>query len=164
MRRSDRAQDGAFALDLIDRCTYGVVSVSTGEDTPYCLPLSLVRVEDRLYFHCAREGRKLDLLRKNPRVCVTFVGGSEPAFVAEQNMYTDYFQSVIVTGTAREVSAEAEKIAALRALCAKLTPQGMAGDSFDRAIARSLHVTSVWQIEMDQISAKAKLRRQPSSS
>ena len=33
MRRADRQQDRAFALDLIDRCSHGVVAISSGEDT-----------------------------------------------------------------------------------------------------------------------------------
>ena len=53
MRRNDRAQDRDFSLALIDRCTHGVMAVSTGEPTPYCLPLSFVRVGEDLYFHCA---------------------------------------------------------------------------------------------------------------
>ena len=157
MRRSDRAQSREFALELMDRCTYGVVSISTGEDTPYCLPLSLVRVDNRLYFHCAKAGRKLDLLRRNPRVCVTFVGASEPTYVAEKNMYTDYFQSAMVTGTAVEVLEEDEKLEALRALCMKMTPEGMTGDNFERAMAGSLATTGVWRINMEEITAKAKL-------
>lgn len=157
MRRSDRAQSREFALELMDRCTYGVVSISTGENTPYCLPLSLVRVDNRLYFHCAKAGRKLDLLRRNPRVCVTFVGASEPAYVAEKNMYTDYFQSAMVTGTAVEVLEEDEKLDALRALCTKMTPEGMTGDNFERAMAGSLAATGVWRIDMEEITAKAKL-------
>ena len=159
MRRSDRAQSLEFALALIDRCTYGVVSISTGEDTPYCLPLSLVRVDNRLYFHCAKQGRKLDLLRRNPKVCVTFVGVSEPAYVESQNMFTDYFQSAMVTGTASEVLEEEEKIEALRALCARMTPEGMSGDNFERAVAGSLAVTGVWRIDMEEITAKAKLHK-----
>lgn len=157
MRRADRQQDREFSLALIDRCPHGVVAISTGEETPYCLPLSLVRIEDRLYFHCAREGRKLDLLRANPRVCVTFVGGDEPAFVAPA-MYTTYFQSVIVTGTASEVTGETEKCDALRALCQKLTPEHM-GEGMEQALEKSLSVTSVWRIEMDQITGKAKLHK-----
>ena len=157
MRRSDRAQSREFALELMDRCTYGVVSISTGENTPYCLPLSLVRVDNRLYFHCAKAGRKLDLLRRNPRVCVTFVGASEPAYVAEKNMYTDYFQSAMVTGTAVEVLEEDEKLEALLALCTKMTPDGMTGDNFERAMAGSLAATGVWRIDMEEITAKAKL-------
>ncbi|MGI5963642.1 MAG: pyridoxamine 5'-phosphate oxidase family protein [Lawsonibacter sp.] len=155
MRRKDRQQSREFALELIDRCSHGVMAISTCEDTPYCLPLSLVRIEDRLYFHCAREGRKVDLLRTNPRVCITFVGEDLPAFV-EPAMYTTYFQSAIVTGTAQEVSDPEEKIAALRALCQKLMPKDMAG--FDRAIEASLPATAVWRIDIDSISGKAKLK------
>ena len=155
MRRADRQQDRAFALDLIDRCSHGVVAISSGEDTPYCLPLSLVRVEDALYFHCARAGRKLDLLRRNPRVCVTFVGEDTPVFL-EPAMYSTYFQSAIVTGTVHEVTDDAEKILALRALCEKLTPQAMDADQFERAIARSLKATGVWRIDMEDISGKEK--------
>lgn len=159
MRRSDREQDREFALALIDRSTHGVAAVSTGEDTPYCLPLSFVRVENSLYFHCAKAGRKVDLLRKNPRICVTFVGGDVPAYVDAGSYYTTYFQSAIVTGTAEEVTQDEEKIAALRALCQKLTP-GQLGDGFDRAIKNSLAGTGVWRIDLDQITAKAKFQPQ----
>ena len=159
MRRSDRAQSLEFAQTLIDRCTYGVVAISTGEDTPYCLPLSLVRVDNRLYFHCAKQGRKLDLLRRNPKVCVTFVGTSEPAYVESNNTFTDYFQSAMVTGTASEVLEDDEKIEALRALCTKVTPESMSGDNFERAVSGSLAVTGVWRIEMEEVTAKAKLHK-----
>ena len=57
MRRDDRAQDRDFSLALIDRCTHGVMALSTGEPLPYCLPLSFVRIGEDLFFHCAREGR-----------------------------------------------------------------------------------------------------------
>ena len=154
MRRNDRAQDRDFSLALIDRCTHGIMAVSTGEATPYCLPLSFVRAGDDLYFHCAHEGRKVELLRRFPRVCVTFVGDDRPAFVAPA-MYTTYFQSAIVTGTASEVTDPGEKSQALRALCQKLTPDAMSG--FEQAVEKSLSVTAVWKVHMDEISGKAKL-------
>lgn len=153
MRRIDRAQDRNFSLALIDRCTHGVMAISTGEAVPYCLPLSFVRTEDNLYFHCALEGRKMDLLRRFPQVCITFVGEDRPAFVPPA-MYTTYFQSVIVTGTASEVDSPTEKAQALRALCQKLTPEHM--DGFEAAMERSLSVTALWKIHMEDISGKAK--------
>lgn len=154
MRRADRAQDRDFSLSVIDRCTHGVMALSTGEPAPYCLPLSFVRVGDDLYFHCAREGRKIDLLRRFPQVCVTFVGEDRPAFVAPAT-YTTYFQSAIVTGRASEVTDPAEKTEALRALCQKVTPSHM--DSFQAAIEHSLDVTALWRVHMDEITGKAKL-------
>lgn len=156
MRRNDRARDREFSLALIDRCTHGVMALSTGEDTPYCLPLSFVRVGDSLYFHCARQGRKIDLLRRFPRVCVTFVGEDRPAFVLPAE-YTTYFQSAIVTGTAGEVTDPAEQTEALRALCQKVTPEHM--DGFDAAVEKSLAVTAVWKVRMEEVSGKAKLEK-----
>ena len=154
MRRQDRAQDRAFSLELIDRCTHGVIAISTGEPAPYCLPLSFARVGDDLFFHCAREGRKVDLLRRFPQVCVTFVGDDRPAFVPPA-MYTTYCQSAIVTGTASEVTDPQEKAAALRALCQKVTPDHM--DGFETAVEQSLDVTAVWKVRMEEITGKAKL-------
>ena len=156
MRRSDRARDREFSLALIDRCTHGVMALSTGEAAPYCLPLSFVRVGDELYFHCAREGRKIDLMRRFPRVCITFVGEDRPAFEPPAE-YTTYFQSAIVTGTAGEVNDPGEKIEALRALCRKTAPEHM--DGFEAAVEKSLAVTAVWKVHMEDISGKAKLER-----
>lgn len=155
MRRKDHSRGKEFSLELIDRCTHGVMALTTGEDTPYCLPLSLVRVGDALYFHCAHQGRKVELMRTNPKVCVTFVGGDRPAYL-DKGEYTTFFQSVIVTGTVREVTDDGEKTEALRALCQKLTPQAMDGDKFERAIAHSLPATGVWRIDMEDISGKEK--------
>ena len=154
MRRNDRTQDREFSLALIDRCSHGVMALSTGESIPYCLPLSFVRLEDALYFHCAQEGRKLELLRRFPQVCVTFVGDDRPVFVPPA-MYSTYFQSVIVTGTASEVTDPLKKAEALRALCQKTTPEYM--DGFPAAVEKSLSVTAVWKIHMEEISGKAKL-------
>ena len=118
MRRTDRERDRAFAYEVIDRCAYGVAAMTGADGSPYCVPLSLVRLENRLYFHCALEGTKLDLLRKNPQVCLSFVAQNQAA----EDKFTTYFQSANVVGTACEVTDSQEKILALRALCEKLTP------------------------------------------
>ena len=148
MRRKDRERDRAFALAVIDECEYGTVAIQ-GEQ-PYCLPLSLVRVGDDLYFHCALEGKKLELLRKNNAVWVSFVGQN----TAAADDFTTYFRSAMVKGTAWEVTDAEEKIAALRALCEKLTPGHM--PAFDSEVARSFAVTGIWKIHMEEITAKEK--------
>lgn len=148
MRRKDRERDREFALEVIDRCEYGVVAVQ-GEE-PYCLPLSLVRVGEELYFHCAMEGKKLDRMRSNPSVCICFVGDNHAA----KDAFTTYYQSAMVMGTVSEVTEEAEKVSALRALCERMTPENM--KNFDSAIAASLHRTGVWRIHIDQVTGKEK--------
>lgn len=155
MRRKDRERDQAFAYNVIDRCEYGVMAMS-GEE-PYCVPLSFVRVGDALYFHCALQGRKLDLLRADPRVCVSFVTDTQPLYIADELNYTTFFRSAVVTGQAFEVTDPQEKTEALRALCQKLMPDDMA--DFDKAIVRSLGVTGVWGVRIEQAIGKEKARK-----
>ena len=151
MRRKDRERDRAFGLAVIDSCEYGTVALQG--DEPYCLPLSLVRVGEELYFHCALEGKKLELLRQNNKVWVSFVGQN----TAAQDDFTTYFRSAMIKGTVAEVTDDTEKITALRALCQKLTPGHMA--AFDSEVARSFAVTGIWKIHMDEISAKEKQKK-----
>ena len=151
MRRKDRERDREFALGVVDECEYGTMAIQ-GEE-PYCLPLSLVRVGDCLYFHCALEGKKLDLLRKNKAVWVSFVGEN----TAAQDDFTTYFRSAMVKGRAEEVTDDGEKLAALRALCQKLTSAHMS--HFDSEAARSFAVTGIWKIYMEEIMGKEKRRK-----
>ncbi len=153
MRRADRQRDRAFALDVIDRCEYGVVAIHTQEEAPYCLPLNLVREGDTLYFHCAQEGKKLELLRKNPHVFASFVAEN----VACTEKFTTYFQSAMISGVAFEITQEEEKIHALRVLSQRLTPTAM--PNFDREVARSLAVTGVWGIRIHTIDGKEKAKK-----
>ena len=149
MRRKDKERDRGFALEVIDSCEYGVVAMAGEEDgAPYCIPLSLVRDGEVLYFHCALEGHKLDLLRRDPRVSITFVGSARVA----EDAFDAYFRSACVIGTAFEVTEDQEKIHALRVICQRLTPGIMS--RFDGAINRSLGRTGVWGIRMEEIVGK----------
>lgn len=155
MRRKDRERDQAFAYDVIDHCEYGVMAIA-GEE-PYCVPLSFVRLGDDLYFHCALQGRKLDLLRADPRVCVSFVTDTQPLYIANELNYTTFFRSAVVTGRAFEVTEAQKKAGALRALCQKLLPNDMA--DFEKAAAKSLGVTGVWGVHIEQAVGKEKARK-----
>ena len=68
--------------------------------------------------------------------------------------FTTRYTSAILTGTAREVTDEAEKIRALRAICEKYTPENMS--RFDAAIAKSLSRTGIWRIDVTDITGKCK--------
>ena len=150
MRRKDREQTREFGLELTDRCEYGVMALIDSEDKPYAVALNLVRDGEKLYFHCAMDGKKTDSLRKNPDVCISFTGGVKPV----PDKFTTLYRSAIVRGRAAEVTDTDEKIHGLRLLCEKLAPTNMA--DFDNAIERSLHRTAVWRIDIDEVTAKEK--------
>lgn len=69
---------------------------------------SLVRTDDKtFYFHCALEGKKLDILQKNPRVCLSAVTKCKPTVGPKNGSFTLEFKSAIAFGTAEIVSRTA---------------------------------------------------------
>ena len=74
MRRKEREiQDRQEIFDVLRRCDTVRIGIM-GEKYPYVVPVSfgMEVVDDKavIYFHCARQGMKLDLLAKNNNVCV----------------------------------------------------------------------------------------------
>lgn len=150
MRRKDREMDVSFALSIADKCEYAVISMTDSSNKPYCIPVSPVLIGEYLYFHCAREGRKVDILKANPSVCVCCVGNTRRM----ENEFSTEYESAIIVGNAEEVTVEKEKVMALRVLCERHTPMNM--EEFDNTIEKSLFRTSVWRIHMDEITGKRK--------
>ncbi|MFQ5809445.1 MAG: pyridoxamine 5'-phosphate oxidase family protein, partial [Armatimonadota bacterium] len=78
----------------------------------YVIPINHCYVRGRLIFHCAFEGRKLDMMRQNPRVCFEVDRWTaEPK--ARGGRYHEIcnagYESVICFGRAREVTDVAER-------------------------------------------------------
>ncbi|MHC4124090.1 MAG: pyridoxamine 5'-phosphate oxidase family protein [Planctomycetota bacterium] len=53
---------------------------------PYIVPLCFGHKDNALYFHCAAEGKKLDILRKNNNVCFQGDIDTEPIKAEIENM------------------------------------------------------------------------------
>lgn len=149
MRRKDKERDEAFAWKTLDESEFATLSMCDG-DAPYAVPVSPARIGKKIYFHCAAQGRKLDVLQKNSRVQLTCVTNVAP--IPER--YTTTFRSAMFFGTACPAEDDETKIRALRAICEKYAPSNMQG--FDGAIERSLAQTVVIEITPEAVTAKAK--------
>lgn len=172
MRRKDREMGQEFALDLIERCDYGIMSLITESGEPYGVPLSVVRGGDVFYFHSARGGKKVEALAVNNAVCITFVGAvevtnlysderlkelfSNPEGVAKHisSVFTTEFESAMLFGKAELVSEKEEKVEAMRLICEKYTPDKM--EYFDLAIETSYDRINVYRVVAERITAKRK--------
>ncbi|MBO5296731.1 MAG: pyridoxamine 5'-phosphate oxidase family protein [Candidatus Homeothermus sp.] len=149
MRKASRMKDPAWALEVFDKAPYVTVSMTRHDGTPYGLPLSLVRKDERtFYFHCADEGEKIDCLKANPVVSLSAVSRCMPKFGEEKENFTEYFHSAIAIGKAERVTDNEEKTEALRLLCERFLPKYM--NHFDNAIARSLDRTTIIKITLTE--------------
>jgi len=68
------------------------------ENRPYIVPLCFGYEDGTLYFHSASEGRKLDILRKNNKVCCEFDIDNEIVEADDACAWGMKFQSVIGFG------------------------------------------------------------------
>ena len=150
IRRKDRAQGEAENLALLAGAEYGVLGLVDG-CWPYAVPLSFVLMDGALYFHCAREGRKIDVLAANSRACFTVVGATLPVY---DGGFSTYYKSVMVFGRVTPVEDDDEKTRVLFALAEKYLPADM--DKAEKDLTRSFKRTAVYKIAMEQVTGKAK--------
>lgn len=150
MRRKERREDENFAFEVLDKADFAVLSMIDEDGLPYCLPISVVRIGEKLYFHSAESGRKSEAILKNPNVCIT----AAVDVVSAEDKFTTYFKSAVVRGKAVKVTDDEEKIAALKAICERFTPSNM--PDFSNAIKMSLPRTVVWRIDIENATGKQK--------
>ena len=151
LRRKDRLRTQEEARTIMESCDFAVLSTTDNENMPYGVPVSVVLEENRLYFHCAKAGRKLENIQQNPHVCVTF---AKVRLVDGENFTTRY-ESVIAEGTASFIEEETEKRHALQLLCRRYTQHG--DEEIDAYIQRYFAQTGVVRVDMETISAKANI-------
>ena len=133
MRRKRQALPLERCEEVLRRGTSGVLALSGDEGYPYAVPISYCYDGSRLYFHCAKEGHKLDAIRREPRASFCVI--DQDQVVPEE--YTTYFRSVIVFGRVTVLEDDGAKRAAVEKLALKYAPA-------DRAENRREYIDREW--------------------
>ena len=113
MRRKDRQMTDPEAIaSVIRKSAVCRLAMSDGNQ-PYVIPMSFGYRDGAIYFHCAPEGKKVEILRKNPRVCVEFDADCRLKTGNGACNWGFYYQSVVALGVAAFIEDAPEKQAAL---------------------------------------------------
>lgn len=172
MRREDRrVTDPAAILSIIeaaDSCRLGLVDDSGPLPVPYIValnfgyaPAGADGLEGTFWFHCAREGRKLELIARNPTVCIQLDAEHEPVKNALGCGWGMKYASVVATGRARIVENPTEVQYGLECLMAHYLrlwgpPDGSDGTAPLPIDARVLQRTTVFRVNVESLNAKRK--------
>lgn len=157
MRRKDReVVDLREIAGILDQCKTCHLAMTDG-DRPYVIPLSfaydIIGGELSLYFHSAKEGRKLDILCKNSSVCFEICVEGEPIFEEKTPCNSGYyFSSVHGFGDVRFIDESHEKCAALSRIM-----RHQAGISVDITEAQAAAVC-VYKVVSTDFTGKRKPR------
>ena len=154
MRRKDReVRDQKDVFDILNRCETVRIAMQ-GEEHPYIVPVSFgAEMKDGkaiIYFHCAREGLKIDLIRGNPHICVE--GDIFIKIEPTDHGITTRYESVIGFGECYFVEDMDEILHGLKVLTEHY---GYFDYSLDRC--RGLEHLFVGKIVLDEMTGKRNL-------
>ena len=115
MRRKEKEITNIKELNEIimeaDFC-YGYVAMSKN-NTPYLTPMNYGFHEPCIYLHSANEGLKIDILRRNPQVCIGIVRNVKIEKMPDVCKTSMKYSSVIIFGKAEFLTDKDEKSEAL---------------------------------------------------
>lgn len=171
MRRKDREMDPSFGLQVLDNSDYGTLAMVDLEGKPYCIPISFVVIDEFIYFHSARAGKKVQILEQHPVICMSFVSYVQvPRHMTREKIeeaisagrfgelaskvFTTEFASCYVEGICQIVEDDEESIRVLVALCKKHVPEML--DYAEAGARHSLKATQVYRVQITKLTAKRK--------
>ncbi len=118
MRRKRQQLSLDESIGILQKATSGTLALLGDGDYPYAVPISYVYTQDRIYFHSAVSGHKIDAIRKCEKASFCVVEQDE----VHPESYTTYFRSVIAFGRIHIVEDEAEKLEMARTLGNRYNP------------------------------------------
>ncbi len=154
MRRNDRKVQSPGLISQIIRdcqvCRLGLAK----DHAPYIVPVSFGYDGQAIYFHTAREGKKIDYITANSAVCFEFERGVQ--LVTDDASPCDWsfhYQSVIGYGRIHELVDVGEKTEGLNQIMAQYS-----GRDWEFGLDR-LKTIRVWKIEIETITGKQSLAK-----
>ncbi len=153
MFRAIRRKKNEINIDevksLLHNSRRGVLAMNGENGYPYAIPINYVYDEEaqKIYFHGARAGYKVDALRGCDKICFTVYGNE----TIKEEPWAPFMQSVVIFGRCHLVEAGERSTALLKKFAMKYYPNEQ---MVDVEIARAGKVTQIFEIEIEHFSGK----------
>lgn len=149
MRRFKQEISRQECIEVLKNAPRGILSMHGENGFPYSVPINQYYDEEngKLYFHGAKEGLKLDLLRENNKVCFTII---DEGYQIE-GQWPMHFHSVICLGTIHEVTDQGSFINHLRKLGNKYYPSE---EDVDDLISKTISRICLYEMDIERMTGK----------
>lgn len=148
MRRKKQLLTKEETIAILEKGTSGVLALLGDEDYPYAVPISYCYCDNKLYFHGAKTGHKIDAIRKCEKASFCVI--DQDQVVPDE--YTTYFRSAIAFGKIHVIEDEQEKRAAITKLAEKYTPDNKEGR--EREIDREYRILCMIELDIEHLTGK----------
>lgn len=128
----------------------GILAMNGDNGYPYAIPINYFydSLAQKIYFHGAKAGHKVEALNVSDKVCFTVYGNER---IDEAESWAPYVQSAVVFGRCRLLEADPESIARLKEFAMKYYPDEILADE---QIARNGRATQMFEITIEHMSGK----------
>ena len=141
-------------MDLLSLCHVGRLGTVGADGRPRIKPVNFVTFDNRIYFHTALEGEKIDDIKRDNQVC--FEVDQPIAYVTSGSRACSagyLYRSVIIHGSASIVEDKQERIDALDGMMRK--HEGADKQfKYDEAVVEK---TGIVRIDIEQMTGKESL-------
>ena len=147
--QKNREIDIDSAKQLLQSSRRGVLAVNGDDGYPYAIPINYIYDEEaqKIYFHGAKAGHKVDALRACDKVCFTVYGNE----TVRTESWAPFMQSVVVFGRCHLMDAGSEATQRLKQFAMKYYPSEQLADE---DIAHAGKAVQVFEIEIENMSGK----------
>ena len=137
------------AKELLRSSRRGVLAVNGDDGYPYGIPINYLYDEEneRIIFHGAKAGHKVDALQKNDKVCFTVFGNER----IKEEAWAPFLQSVVVFGRCHLVESQEDTIALVKKFAAKYYPDM---DMVNEEVVLSGRTVQMFEIQIEHLSGK----------
>lgn len=148
--RSRMTYDKFEIKQIIDKCDSCFLAMVDQEGKPYLLPFNFGYQDDTIYLHSDPNGKKIDILKNNPDVCVAF-STDHKLFFRHETVACSYgmdYRSVLAYGKIVFIEDYDEKVKVLNIIMRKY-----AGKEFNFN-APAVNNVAVYKVEISKIEGK----------
>ncbi len=98
-------------LDIIENCQVCYVSMVDADNKPYVIPMNFGFADNTILLHGAKHGKKIDILKNNPNVCIVFSIDHQLRWQHEEVAcsWSMKYRSVLAYGKVEFIDSNAEK-------------------------------------------------------
>lgn len=107
--------------DIIQKCEVCYVALAEKDGSPYVVPMNFGFKDGYIYLHGAQFGRKMDILKQNPKIAINFSTDFKLRYQSEHVAcsYSMKYRSVNVEGKVEFLEGKESKVAGLDIIMAQ---------------------------------------------
>jgi nitroimidazol reductase NimA-like FMN-containing flavoprotein (pyridoxamine 5'-phosphate oxidase superfamily) len=148
MRRKEKEITEKAAIEAIIKKSLVCRLALSDNNSPYIVPLCFGYKDKVLYFHGSQKGKKIDIIKKNQKVCFEFDTNTEIVKAEDACRWSMRYRSVIGFGKAVLLEDLDEKRKALNIIMSQYSDRTF---QFDDAILKK---TAVIKLEIESMTGK----------